>query len=393
MDNSIANDQRRSEKIGKKIRRSIRKKEHDEIINIIYSNIQGYTKKKESLSYIMDELDCDICLLAETMTRNVKLKGCRCITPNKSVGQNVCIIVRNRLVDNDIIKMYEPNDDVNLIGIRIELMGSSIRIYTAHLKQQSAASRDEIALQFEEIRKQFNDATRSNEPMMLIFDANAHIGDAIHGCTDDQDWGGQKLLKMIDDENLLLLNSLSLCEGVVTRIDPRKSKRTTIDFALCNQYFASKIIEMKIDEDERFKPTNYAPVVKKTDHNTIIIKAKIERSPKKKRMPYIYTKDAEGREVFRKYVEDSNLQSYLENSPIRDLEFEFKVMQEFWNEAISSSFKKIIPRSKIYPGVTESVRVLMREEKWIRDNVLINPERGRRIAAIRKMIREEIEKN
>ena len=93
----------------------------------MYSNIQGYTKKKESLSFIMEELDCDLCLLAETMTRNVKLKGSRCFTANKSVGQNVCIIVRNRLVDNDIIKMYEPNDNINLIGIRIETAVSSLK--------------------------------------------------------------------------------------------------------------------------------------------------------------------------------------------------------------------------------------------------------------------------
>ena len=106
----------------KKIRRSIKKKVQNEIISIMYSNIQGFTKKKKSLLYIMDELDCDICLLAETLTRTIKMKGCRCITPNKSVGQNVCIIVRNKLVDKDIIKMYEPNDAVNMIGIRIELL-------------------------------------------------------------------------------------------------------------------------------------------------------------------------------------------------------------------------------------------------------------------------------
>ena len=79
-ENAVRNDQKRTEKEGKKTRRSIRKKKHEETINIMYSNIQGYTKKKESLSFIMEELDCDLCLLAETMTRNVKLKGCRCFT-------------------------------------------------------------------------------------------------------------------------------------------------------------------------------------------------------------------------------------------------------------------------------------------------------------------------
>ena len=57
----------------KKNRRSRKKKQNDTVINVVYSNIQGVTKKKESLTHIMEELECDVCLLAETMTRTVKL--------------------------------------------------------------------------------------------------------------------------------------------------------------------------------------------------------------------------------------------------------------------------------------------------------------------------------
>ena len=379
----------------KKIRRSINKKKlQNEVINIMYSNIQGFTKKKESLMHIMDELDCDICLLAETLTRSVKMKGCRCITPSKSVGQNVCIIVRNRLIDKDIIKMYDPNDSANMIGVRIDFLGSGLRVYTAHMKQQSACTRDEIAIQFDEVRSQFQDAAKSNEAMIIIFDANAHLGkEVISGCDDEQDWVGKVLVKLIEEENLILLNALELCEGIVTRIDPRDGKVSTIDVAICNQFMSSKIVEMKIDECEQYKPTNYASTIKKTDHNTIMVKTKIERSAKKKMTPYINTKGCEGREIFRKYVEDSNIQDYIENSPVRDSNLEFETMMEFWNEAINVSFKKITPKRNSQPGINAYVRDLMREEQWIRDNIIENPERGRRIADIRKKIREEIGKN
>ena len=83
----------------KKVRRSYKKKNREQNITIMYSNIQGFTKKCNSLLYIMDELDCDICLLAETMTRKVKIDGCRCIIPRKSIGQNVCIIIRKNYTD------------------------------------------------------------------------------------------------------------------------------------------------------------------------------------------------------------------------------------------------------------------------------------------------------
>ena len=378
----------------KKIRRSVAKKTNNALVNIMYSNIQGFTKKKESLEYIMDEVDCDICLLAETMTRTIRMKGCRCITSNKSVGQNVCIIVRNKLIDKDIIKMYEPNDTINMIGIRVELLGSGLRVYTAHLKQQSVSTRDEIALQFEEIRKQFHDAMISNEAMIMIFDANVHLGkDVIKGCVDDQDWGGAVLLKMIEDENLILLNSIELCEGVITRVDPRNGTGTSIDVAICNQFLMPMIVEMKIDEDEMYKPTNFASIVKKTDHNTILVKTTVERCSKMRSIPYINTNDCEGRERFRKYILESDVHAYLDNTPISSAGSEFNIMQEFWNDAITTSFKKISPRKKSKPGVDKYVRELMNEEKWIRQNVHSNPERGRKISEIRKKISFEIEKN
>ena len=137
-----------------KVRRSKKKKRNEYELKIMYSNIQGITKKKESLMDIMEEIDCDVCLLAETMTNKVKIPGCRCITSRKTIGQNVCIILRKDVMNERLLKLYEPNDIVNMIGVRIELMNSGIRIFTAHLKQQSTNSRDEIINQFEKIRTQ-----------------------------------------------------------------------------------------------------------------------------------------------------------------------------------------------------------------------------------------------
>ena len=55
------------------------------------------------------------------------------------------------------------------------------------------------------------------------------------------------MMEVIKKENLILLNALDLCDGVITRID----------LAICNQYISTKILKMNIAEAERFKPTNY----------------------------------------------------------------------------------------------------------------------------------------
>ena len=165
-----------------------------------------------------EELDCDICLLAETMTSQVKVPGCRCITPRKSVGQNVCIILRKQIMNGRIIKLYEPSEIANMMGIRIEMMNKGIRIYTAHLKQQSTNARDVITDQFEEIRKQFDYANSCEEGIIMAFDANVHVGaDVIVGCPDQQDWGGKLLMEIVKDENLILMNADANCSGVITR--------------------------------------------------------------------------------------------------------------------------------------------------------------------------------
>ena len=83
-----------------------------------------------------------------------------------------------------------------MIGIRLEMMNKNVRFYTAHLKQQSVTSRDDIVDQFEEVRKQFQYANDCKEGIIMAFDANVHVGaDIIQGSTEIQDWGG-KLLRL-----------------------------------------------------------------------------------------------------------------------------------------------------------------------------------------------------
>ena len=63
-----------------KTRRSKMNKKKERVVTIMYSNIQGITKKKESLLNIMEEINCDICLLAETMTCRIKIPGLTLLT-------------------------------------------------------------------------------------------------------------------------------------------------------------------------------------------------------------------------------------------------------------------------------------------------------------------------
>ena len=103
----------------------------------------------------MNALDANVVLLAETLTRKIALKDCKCICPKESVGQNVNVILSGKVTSYERMKLYDPNDVINMIGVRIEVRGIGVRFYTAHLKQQSKTPREEIAKQFDEMRTQF----------------------------------------------------------------------------------------------------------------------------------------------------------------------------------------------------------------------------------------------
>ena len=114
-------------------------------LTIMYSNVQGYTGKKDSILEIAEALGCDMCLLTETMTTNVTMAGAKCITSKKSVGQNVAVILKGKLSGCVPMRLYEPNDTINMLGIRVEVAKNKFRrFFTAHMKQLSKNSKEII---------------------------------------------------------------------------------------------------------------------------------------------------------------------------------------------------------------------------------------------------------
>ena len=104
-----------------KCRRSKVKRNRNKEIIVMYANIQGVRGKLTSLKHVMSETGADIIMLAETMTRNVSIEGCQCINPKVSVGQNVSIILAGKVCNSKKMKLYEPNESLNMIGIRVEI--------------------------------------------------------------------------------------------------------------------------------------------------------------------------------------------------------------------------------------------------------------------------------
>ena len=138
----------------------------------------------------------------------------------------------------------------------------------------------------------------------MVCDANMHVGgEGIPGCDHKQDWGGSKVLEMIDSEGLYLVNREEICTGVVTRVDPRNGTESTLDLAICNEQMMGDITEMVVDENKDFRPNKYS--VKKptkTDHNTILLKFKVGEIENKKSVPFFNTKCEIGQIRFQEKI-------------------------------------------------------------------------------------------
>ena len=389
----------------KPIRRSKMNRRLLKEINLLYSNIQGFTGKKESIVDIMQRANCDICLLTETMTVNVKLNGMKCITAKKSIGQDVAIVLRGSAAGIVPMKLYEPNEAVNMLGIRLEIAKNNFkRFYTAHLKQMSTNDKEVIVNQFDEIKQQFRQAAISGEGMLLVCDANVHVGgEGIPGCDDKQDWGGSKVLEMIDSEGLYLVNREEICTGVVTRVDPRNGTESTLDLAICNEQMMGDITEMVVDENEDFRPNKYS--VKKptkTDHNTILLKFKVGKIENKKSVPFFNTKCEIGQIRFQENIGLVDLDDLFND--VSKISGDYSRLMDLWNDVLSQSFKKVRRSSNKERGIDRNIKQLMVKEGNIKRDLpdgkdkeeklsQIRAEIGRRIAEnIEKMMEHKVEK-
>ena len=382
-------------KKAKPIRRAGMNKRKVKQLRILYSNIQGFTGKKSSLEDIMQTVDCEVCLLTETMTNNVKVKGMKCITAKKSVGQNVAIILRGKVAGIVPMKLYEPNETMNMLGIRLEVAKNNHkRLYTAHMKQLSSNERESITNQFEEIRQQFQQAEICKEGMLLVCDANVHVGgEGVPGCGDKQDWGGVELLRLIESEGLYLLNREKLCKGVVTRIDPRNGTRSTLDLAICNEYMISEVKDMLIDEEEEFKPTRYnTKKSTKTDHNSLILDLHVNKMAVEKSKPFFNIRCKDGQRRFQEEMQSAHQLDTLFNDK-SEIDADYSKLMKIWNDILSKSFEKVRRSKGNCQGLDPAIKQLMQEERNVKRDWIEGKEKEEKLSSLQAEISRGIAAN
>ena len=98
---------------------------------------------------------------------------------------------------------------------------------------------------------------------------------------------GKHLLNLINNYELVTMNSYEVCQGIFTRVNNKNcSERSVLDYIFVTTDLCSSISSMIIDEKKLYTPRRNLKKAKKyTDHNAIIFRLNIPTSIKREEKP------------------------------------------------------------------------------------------------------------
>ena len=141
---------------------------------------------------------------------------------------------------------------------------------------------------YKHISSRIKMAKQDNERVVVTGDFNAKIGEAIKGNKKEVSKSGKILLKMVLEEELMIINKNKKCQGKWTRMIGKQ--KSILDYMLMFQEDEKYINSMIIDEEKEHTP-QYTEKTKTTfsDHCAMIVEigwtcANIERQAANKRL-------------------------------------------------------------------------------------------------------------
>ena len=290
-------------------------------IRIVYANANGISGKYKSLKEVLETYDAHIATIVETKLDTIPplIEGYKWITRNRTnrPGGGVAVIVREDILHQTRTIADLEDHDQEVVWIAIKLKNSKIAIGALYGIQESA-TREEAERQFSQLTTQIIKLKQDGE-VILTGDFNAKL-QVNKDCVKQTESPNGKLLdKMIRDTDMVAL-STKATRGNWTRVNRRNpDERSLIDYIIGTKGIEKQTTELLIDEEGtmRIKGAN------ESDHNTIMMEARIEteRTVKKRKIWKLNNK--EGWKQFNKQMqtEDKNLEDYdvLEETIIKTL--------------------------------------------------------------------------
>ena len=253
-------------------------------MKFLYVNINGIKSKITSTNRIIEELEPELIAIVESKMGEdepLELKNYEIFRNDRDKdGGGVLIAVKENIVKTitDVRKEKQHEE-----SIWIDIDGKKkYRIGVIYMPQEDQTTTPELKKIYNRMSKEISEAGKENRTIILMGDFNCKVGKAIEGNKDTVSKGGKILMKMIEEENLSLVNNLKVCKGKWTWHRRMKEsgieKKSIIDYFIVNEEFSSAVTQALIDEEKEYTPfrrqTKGEDGRVYSDHRSIIVDMK-----------------------------------------------------------------------------------------------------------------------
>ena len=220
-----------------------------------------------------------------------------------------------------------------------------------------------------------NEAELEGDGLIIQMDGNLHAGpDIVKTDPNKQNKNGKLFVEFLErNAQLLVVNALDLCEGVITRRREleKRTEEAVLDFFIINEKMRPFLKRMIVDENKEFNLVNLAQLKKnkrivETDHNGLLLDMELDVSKKKPEREEIFNlRNRACQEAFREETDKNKelLKCFENNLP---LAVQSKKWKKVFDNILYKCFRKIRIVSKKETSKTEK---LLTERVKLKKNV------------------------
>ena len=336
----------------------------------MFTNARGIRSKKCSLNEIISIIKPDIVCITETHLVgkcSFSIENYDIIQRNRSTKGGGILVAVNKScgIEYTVTKIDETAEQ---LWIKCKDKNWSWRIATVYGLQESQVNDEETEQWFYNLEREL--ATCSEEPLLIVGDFNAHVGNdesGINGNNEKINRNGKKIRELIERRNLTLLNSTELCKGLWTRVS--KDEKSIIDLAICNEPMLTQIHEMVVDEERQNVISRVRKIAGKfveipSDHNTITITIEGDITKTNTREVIWNVSNERDQQRFNKITETVTMHENWNN--FKDINKKYKR----WSKQVKSLMHQCFQRTTIKPGQNNKMtRELINQKRVIKKKI------------------------
>ena len=281
-EDSNKKERKREDKKRKETRRGNRKKNFNnrEELTIIHMNIRGIKSKIRDITNIAEDELFDIMVFTETKLKQEetrKIGGYKEERLNRDTEAGGVIIYVKENIKSEVIKM---NKKCETIWMKIKGKDKQLIIGGIYSPCENITPKKKITEFVNELEKDLKEIVENEgDEVLIVGDFNAHVGNDEKGIKDNHEKigkNGEQYRRMVEENNLTIMNNTNKCKGKWTRV--QGDKKSILDLTIVTNNLMEKT-QIEIDENKYTIESTRA----ETDHKMTIVKVKFEKKMEKEK--------------------------------------------------------------------------------------------------------------